>query len=219
MVLARTITNDTYRVFATTSAYMQNDRTWCVSLAKPIPVWLNMWQIASEPIWCLAFITVYLEGLILYLLMRYERGHAGYMKKDFHYCVLMIATVAFSGMPHMTYHPKSKRMSLFVGLILMTGILISTAWNCFLVKVLTSPKYNAQVSIVAELVEKDFHFVGLHNGKDLMLMQPAKVRFYGIQHDITFIEYILHLFSVSQGQSISRQCRYRFMLSRTETGW
>lgn len=156
---------------------MQNEQTWCVSRAKPIPVWLNMWQIASEPIWCLAFVTVYSEGLILYLLMRYERGHAGFMKKDFHYCVLMMATSAFTGMPHITYRPKSKRLSLFIGLTLTTGILISTAWNCFLVKVLTRPTYKTQVTTVKELIENDFRLVGGIDGKSIMLRQPSKVLF------------------------------------------
>lgn len=200
MLLGRTITQDTYRVFAATTAYMHNDRTWCVSLAKPIPVWMNLWRIASEAIWCLAFVTVYLEGVILYMLMRYERGHAGFMKKDFHYCVLMMAMSAFTGTPHMTYRPKSKRLSLFIGLILMTGILISIAWNCFLVKVLTQPKYNAQISTISEIMEKDFHLIGLHNGKDLMLMQPEKVFIIGNRYQIQFtLNILLDFPSVSQG--------------------
>lgn len=156
---------------------MQNEQTWCVSRAKPIPVCLNMWQIASEPIWCLAFVTVYSEGLVLYLLMRYERGHAGFMKKDFHYCVLMMATSAFTGMPHITYCPKSKRLSLLIGLTLTTGILISTAWKCFLVKVLTRPAYKTQVTTVKELIENDFRLVGGIDGKSIMLRQPSKVIF------------------------------------------
>lgn len=154
---------------------MQNERTWCVSRAKPIPVWLNMWRITTKPIWCMALVTIYLEGLVLYLLMQYERGHTGYMKKDYHYCVLMMAMSAFAGMPHITYRPKSKRMSLFFGLMLITGILISTAWNCFLIKVLTSPIYNAQISTISELMEHDYRLVGSYNGKEFMMQQPSKV--------------------------------------------
>lgn len=175
ILLGRTITQDTYRVFATTTAYMQNDRTWCVSLAKPIPVWLNLWMIASEPIWCLALVTVYLEGFVVFLLMRYEHGHAGFMKKDFHYCLLMMAASSFTGMPHMTYRPKSKHLGFFICVMLMTGILISIAWNCFLIKVLTQPKFTEQISTISGIIEKDFRLIGLHNGKDLMLMQPTKV--------------------------------------------
>lgn len=161
--------------YSYTVPFIQDDITWCVSRAKPIPVWLNMWQITSETIWCLAFITVYLEGLIIYLLMRYERGHVGFMKKDFHYCVLMMAMSAFTGMSNITYRPKSKQLSLFVGLLLITGILISTIWNCFLIKVLTRPIYQKQVTTIKELMENDFRLAGGFDGKDLMMMQPEKV--------------------------------------------
>lgn len=167
--------NTRHRLFATSISYMQDERTWCVSRARPIPVWLNMWRITTSTIWGLALVTIYLEGIILYLLMKYERGHPGFMKKDYHYCVLMMATSALTGMPHITYHPKSKRMSLFIGLMIITGILISTAWNCFLIKVLTRPKYRAQIYTIAELIENDFHLVGSLSGKEFMLQQPNKV--------------------------------------------
>lgn len=156
---------------------MDNDRTWCVSLAKPIPVWLHMWQITTWFIWCLALLAIYLEGLILYLLMMYERGHAGFMMKDYHYCVLMMATSYFAGTTNSTYRPKSKRMSLFIGLMLITGILISTAWNCFLIKMLTHPIYNDQVSTISEMIKNDFHLTGTYGVKLLMLQQPSKVIF------------------------------------------
>lgn len=183
-------------LFATSIAYMQDERTWCVSRAKQIPVWLNMWRITTKTIWCLAFITIYVEGLILYLLMQYERGHAGFMKKDYHYCVLIMATAAFTGMPHMTYRPKSKRMSLFIGLMLLTGILISTAWTCFLIKALTRPIYGAQISTVSELIENNFDLVGTYSGKDLMLLQPTKVNF-GIVFFFWFM-WILRVWCVIQ---------------------
>lgn len=154
--------------------YVQSELTWCVSRAKPIPVWLNLWQIASRTIWCLAVVTVFLEGSVLYLLMRFEHGHAELVKKDFHYCVLLMASV-FTGMSHFTYRSKSKQLNSFICLMLMTGILISTAWNCFLIKVLTSPAYYKQISTVEELIENDFHLIGSVDGKDLMLLQPTKV--------------------------------------------
>lgn len=159
-------------VFIKSIEFMQVERTWCVSRAQPIPVWLNMWQITTQSIWYLALFTIYLEGLILYLLMRYERHH---MKKDYNYCVLMIALSAFTGMSHIIYRPKSTPMRFFIALMLLTGILISTVWNCFLIKVLTRPIYDAQVSTVAELMEKDFRLVGSFNVKDYMLAQPSKV--------------------------------------------
>lgn len=219
MLLGRTITLDTLRVFAMSTAYMQNDRTWCVSLAKPMPLWLNMWHIASEPIWCLAFVTVYLEGLILYMFMRYERGHPGFMKKDFHYCLLMMAMIAFTGMPHMKYHPKSKRLSLFIAFILISGILISIAWNCFLVKVITSPNHNEQISTVAEILERKFRLIGLYNGKELMMMQPEKVM-KSPDHcsDITIEYFSPFSFSVSQRHGIPRLCRCRLMSGTIEMG-
>lgn len=195
MLLGRTITLDTLRVFSMTTAYMQNDRTWCVSLAKPMPLWLNMWHIASEPIWCLAFVTVYLEGLILYMFMRYERGHPGFMKKDFHYCLLLMSMIAFTGMPHMKYHPKSKRLRLFIAFILMSGILISIAWNCFLVKVITSPNHNEQISTVSEILERNFRLIGLYNGKELMMMQPEKVMKSPKHCNDTSIEYFAPFYS------------------------
>lgn len=154
---------------------MQDERTWCVSRAKPIPVWMNLWQITTKPIWCLALAAIYFEGLILYLLTKHERGHAGFMKKDFQYCVMMMAMPAFAGMPQTTYRPKSRRVRLFIGLMLITGILISTVWNCFLIKVLTRPIYGAQIVTVAELIENDYDLVGTFSGKDLMLLQPSKV--------------------------------------------
>lgn len=183
---------------------MQDERTWCVSRAKPIPVWLNVWQITTKPIWCLALAAIYFEGLILYLLMKHGQKHAKSMKNELHYCVLIVAMPAFIGMPHTTYHPKSRRVRLFIALILISGILISTAWNCFLIKVLTRPIYGAQIVSVAELIENDYDLVGSFSGKNLMLLQPSKVNFVvsrtrPIHHSIILIN------SSTQWRSHTRQ--------------
>lgn len=163
------------RLFASSTVYMRNERTWCVSRAKPIPVWLNLWRIATNVVWWLAISTIYLEGLVLYWFMRYERCHVGLAQKDFHYCVLTMAMPVFCGMS-MTYRPRSKRMKAFIVLMLITGILISTAWNAFLIKVLTSPSYYTQISTVLELIENDFNLIGTVFTKEMMLQQPSKVK-------------------------------------------
>lgn len=68
-------------------------------------------------------------------------------------------------------------MRLFIGLMLIMSILTSTAWNAFLIKVLTHPIYNSQVDSISEMIERDFRLIGVYNGKELMLQQPGKVIF------------------------------------------
>lgn len=197
---------------------MRNDRTWCVGLAKPIPVWTNLGRIATPLSWWLAVATVYLEGVVLYWIIKHETGQAGFMRKDFHYCVFMMAMSYFTGMSNVTYKPRSNRMKLVIGLMMTTGILISTAWNAFLIKVLTNPIYKPQVSTIAEIIEKDFDLIGLYRGRELMLQQPSKVNSLAdsiseiIFHNFFFVP----SYQVSRGQKVHWLSGHRRMFGTIE---
>lgn len=159
--------------FSTSISYYNDDLTWCISRAKPFPVWLNMWRVGSLICWILGFLIVYLNGTVVFFLLKYEKDHQGFMKKDLHYTILQMALPTFTGTAqNMSYRPKSIILMIYIGIMLSTGILISIAWNCFLVKALSHPFQGTQINTISQIINDDFRFVGEQLAHTKIVQQP-----------------------------------------------
>lgn len=140
--------------------YLSTELTWCVYREKPIPTWLNMWQIGSKLIWCLSIINTYIEAVLISLFMKFERGHNGFMKKDFHYAAALIAVPVYTGTPHMVYQPKSIRMALLLLIFIIPGFLFSIVWSTFLIRYITMTIDGVQIGSAAEILTEDYRLFG-----------------------------------------------------------
>lgn len=153
--------------FASTIGYYSDDITWCISRVKPIPLWLNMWQVVDKISWCLAFLSGYLNGFALYFVIRHDTNPV-WLRKDLHYTIICMALPAFIGFAqNVQYHPKRNIIRFFIGFVLLQGVVISSLWNGFLVKRITHPMMGIQTVSIKQLISDDFRLVGnlfaLHN--------------------------------------------------------
>lgn len=117
-----------------------------------------MWQVGDKMSWCLAFLAGYLNGFILYFMFQFDQNPY-WIRKDLHYTIICIALPAFIGNSQM-YRPRNTMVMIFIGLMLIEGIIVSALWNGFLIRVISHPIQGMQTQAIAEIIADDFRLVG-----------------------------------------------------------
>lgn len=141
------------KLFEPSSPYKQDDVTWCVSHAKPMPRWMNLFFIADFwTIVCAAIIVVVVVG-IFYLLYAFED-----VPRDLLYCaVLTLQTI--------TTFPTMFRSNRFGFKMLFTLALLMTFWitqilSAHICVFLSQVRYKPQITAIDEIVEENFNLAG-----------------------------------------------------------
>lgn len=58
------------------------------------------------------------------------------------------------------YRPRNTMVMIFVGLMLIEGIVVSALWNGFLVRIISHPIQSVQTQAIVEIISDDFRLVG-----------------------------------------------------------
>lgn len=155
--------------FSSSVPYYRDDITWCVSRAKPIPVFFNIWQLLRKEIWILLFALGYVHGSVIYILMKHDKNY-NCLRRDFHYTVLLVSLPAIIGY-NQAYQPKASFIRIIYISMLLFGIIQLATFNSYLLKVLTFPIHHVQITTVNEIIENNYELVGGKLSLHRLLMQ------------------------------------------------
>lgn len=145
--------SNTRRYLSSSIPYYQDDQTWCVAKAKPEELWRNIFNLYSTLVWSLIILVVYLMALMLYFFIKMD-----YKSENFMW--MLLASLSITLGLSTTYDPKNTKIRLIFFIFLFYGLLFSTAFNSFLVGVLTNPRQKEQVSNLHQAVTSNFQFNG-----------------------------------------------------------
>lgn len=110
-------------------------------------------------LWIYLWITAFAVALILYSFTRIEKTR----NENFSWSMLMSLCYAFGMYAH--YEPRRGFIRFFTGCMLFFGLNINAAYQCFLLSVLTMPRYEHQVSNIHEAIAANYRFTGGENLK------------------------------------------------------
>lgn len=116
-----------------------------------------MWQVGDKYSWCLAFLAGYLNGLSFYFTIQHDRNPF-WIRRDLHYSILSVALPTFIGFSQV-YLPRSTRVRIFLGFLLLEGIIVTSLWNGFLLRIITHPIQSTQTHAISEIIS-DFRLGG-----------------------------------------------------------
>lgn len=140
--------------FVASAPYMQDDLTWCVSPAKPIPRWQNLYFIIKN-------VSTFILGAIFgiaTILIRYAFTTFEKKPLDFWYCVMMTGQVV-SGLPA-TYKPKKPLTRVHFALFLIIAFWLDQIFSSFLITYAQRILYKYQISTLNDIGEIDFRLAG-----------------------------------------------------------
>lgn len=86
---------------------------------------------------------------------------SGDFKENAMWSFLMTLSMTISNYAH--YWPNKNSMRIFVAAICLYGLNINAAYRSSLIKVLTEPRFEPQISTVHEALSNDFTFTGGEN--------------------------------------------------------
>lgn len=145
--------SNTRKYLSSSIPYYQDDQTWCVANAKPEELWRNIFNLYSTLVWSLIILVLYLMALMLYFFIKLD-----YKSENFMW--MLLASLSITLGLSTTYDPKNAKIRLIFFIFLFYGLLFSTAFNSFLVGVLTNPRQKEQVSNLHQAVTSNLQFNG-----------------------------------------------------------
>jgi hypothetical protein len=107
--------------------------------------------------WIGLVITLFAISFVFFWLVKREGKYKG------NYVWALITTLGFSTFQYAHYWPKQNRVKIFLAVLFFYGLHINTAYQSSLIKVLTNPRYEAQIESVKEGIENELSFHAAEN--------------------------------------------------------
>lgn len=145
--------SNTRKYLSSSIPYYQDDQTWCVATAKPEELWRNIFNLFSTLVWSLIILVVCLMAIMLYFFIKLD-------KKTENFMWMLLASLSVTMGISTTYDPKNTNTRIIFFIFLFYGLLFSTAFNSFLVGVLTNPRQKEQISDLPQAVASNLEFNG-----------------------------------------------------------
>lgn len=145
--------SNTRRYLSSSIPYYQDDQTWCVAKAKPEELWRNIFNLFTTLVWGLIILVVFLMAVMLHFFIKLEDKSENFMS-------MLLASLSITMGLATTYDPKNTNVRIIFFIFLFYGLLFSTAFNSFLVGVLTNPRQKEQVSNLYQAVSSNLQFNG-----------------------------------------------------------
>lgn len=146
--------------FTLSTAYYQDDFTWCVQRSKFYPVILNFFLIATPECFILIIFGVgYVTGLILYAIIQLDVEYKYRNQRDWHYTTLLIMLPAVIGV-NQRYKPKHFAIKILYFVIIVACVV---HWQLFfyaLIHYFQTPLHRPQISTINEIIENGFRLCG-----------------------------------------------------------
>lgn len=171
MIIGGICTGDlNFEKFEMSAPYNQDDITWCVRHAQPIPRWMNLLYITDFPTIVLAAVLVGIVIVLTYLLQGFE-------SQPFD---LILCAILF--LQSITQFPTMFRADLYMNRFLFTLMLIicmwlSTIFGAYVIVFMGKDLYEEQVATVQDIVEGSYQLAGNPNVIDHFRVKTM-VRFH-----------------------------------------
>lgn len=140
--------------------YSQDDLMWCIPRAKTIFKMFSLLLIISPSVWFILIFGIgYGSGVLLYIMVQFDRNYKQRNQRDWHYTVWLIMLPAVIG-TNQRYQPQQLAFKIFYFVILFTSMLM---WNEIffeMIRYVKQPVYKWQFTTVAEVVKNRFKLAG-----------------------------------------------------------
>lgn len=153
------------RSIQSTSPYAYDDVTWCVHTADLAPAWLNTFKTYSGGLWLVIGLTIVVCSILLFLFVKVEpkTAHQNYAWS----CLTIFGTII--SVFTVQYFPNKIFIRIFMASLTFAGINLWAAYTSSLISILTSPRFDKQITTVPEAVEAGMIFYGSVNYFDFIL--------------------------------------------------
>lgn len=159
-----------------TFPYYGDELTWCISSAKRIPAWLNIFTTFKNSYPFLLGVAVFICACIGFYF------YSGVEGTDLDVYTIMLVFFSICLWMTPTYKPALSSTKLILFLASIAGGIFSLTYLSFYTTILTCPKYYAQNQFVDDLIEKNYRFSGPFDSlKELRKQYKVlkyKIKFY-----------------------------------------
>lgn len=151
--------------FEASNPYIQDDLTWCVSRAKEIPRWMNVFYIPKDA-------QTYLSGIILLLLTLFAAYFLTTFEEkplDFLYCIILTVQtiIAFPSI----FNPKGLLLRLHYALFLIIPFWLTQIYSAYLFTFISQVLFEHQIATRSEIADQRFRLTG-----DLNIIDHIRVK-------------------------------------------
>lgn len=138
-------------VFLPTEFYMQDEITWCVARAQPIPKWRSIFSMASDiEIHILIWSSLFVVIVLAFLLSTFERRPFDAWKS-----VIYVFQVVLVGS---IIGPKRTLFKIIVIYFMFISMIVLTVFNAFFINYMTGVVLHKQINTFEELKIENFHY-------------------------------------------------------------
>lgn len=157
--------------FTSSIHYMQDELTWCVSKAKPLPEWQNFLHAYTDiETWVLSSILYIGAMAMLYFMSTFEA------KPIDCWATLLISIQTAAGSAS-TFNPQTDTLRFFYLGALCMALLLGIYLNAFMVTLFTTMLFHKQIDSVTALGNGNFKLAG-HAFIPFHLSAQDEVRFF-----------------------------------------
>lgn len=136
------------------SSYSDDELVWCVTRAKLIPQWQNLFYFYRDPqTWLFGSILFFSAMILIFLYTSFEAKPL-----DAWTSILLIVQTVVGNTS--TFQPKITRVRILWTIFCFDALLITTYYNAFVMNFLISNIYKHQISSVDEIIQNDFKLSG-----------------------------------------------------------
>lgn len=137
--------------------YYQDDLTFCVSKALLAPSWMNVFAIFDSRTWLFVFLLLLVSSYLLWKNSIIDNQSQGNIFWGF------LQGLALTLCNYATYEPRKLGIRFFYMCLAIYGMHFNTAYQSFLITVLTRPRFQTQISTVDMAIAQGLHFKGSEN--------------------------------------------------------
>lgn len=138
--------------------YNQDDITWCVSHAKAIPRWMNLFFLADLPTVLIAVAIIIIVIALIYMFLAFEDQP---IRFDLIYCTILFFQI-ITQFPTMFQSNRYSTRFLFT-MMLMLGFWMSTIFGVLFIVLLGRDLYEVQIDTIEDIVRENYQLAGNPN--------------------------------------------------------
>lgn len=158
MMIGGLTENSESRALLTPSVkYYQDDLTFCVAKALLAPSWMNVFAIFDAITWLFVFLLLLVSSYLLWKNSIIDDQSQGNIFWGF------LQGLALTLCNCATYAPRMLGIRFFYMCFAIYGMHFNTAYQSFLITVLTRPRFQTQISTVDMAIAQGLHFKGSEN--------------------------------------------------------
>uniref|UniRef100_A0A336M3L9 CSON011600 protein n=1 Tax=Culicoides sonorensis TaxID=179676 RepID=A0A336M3L9_CULSO len=143
------------KILSASIPYYQDDLTWCVQPASFASTLFNVFVVFNTLIWS-ACITIIICSAIIFYINHFREQPT--RNESPIYSLILSTSIMFN--TNIGYMPKRVMIKLFLTVLLIFAFHFGAFYNAFLLKILTSPRYEPQISNAYMAVESGMTFYG-----------------------------------------------------------